>query len=245
MSAFGFLLVLGGFLSYFTLIFVFQRFTYKTWIFNIIIGVGIAMAVLSWFQSGTNLIFWSTIIVGVAWFILSKVELRLTGSKKLKLKQGSNLPAMTFTMIDGSEISEQYLIDKAPVLLVLYRGWWCPSSKTQLNEIIQQYEQFSKLGVKIYAASVDDPIAAAPLQEYVGGDITILCNVSESFLDSIGVRDPRGAPWYDRILFGAPKQDISMPSAIVINKNGKVVFAARSLQEDNRPRINDMLASLK
>ena len=178
MSAFGFLLVLGGFLSYFTLIFVFQRFTYKTWIFNIIIGVGIAMAVLSWFQSGTNLIFWSTIIVGVAWFILSKVELRLTGSKKLKLKQGSNLPAMTFTMIDGSEISEQYLIDKAPVLLVLYRGWWCPSSKTQLNEIIQQYEQFSKLGVKIYAASVDDPIAAAPLQEYVGGDITILCNVS-------------------------------------------------------------------
>lgn len=244
MSIFGFVLVLGGMLSYLIMLFILKRFTYKTWIFDAIIGTGLAVGILRLFQNETTIWELWAIGLGVFWFAWTRYELKLQGSKDLLLKSGTEVPAMTFTMIDGTEISQQYLIDKAPVLLVFYRGWWCPSSKTQLDEIIQYYDLFSEAGVSIYAASVDSPDEAAPIQEYVGEKITILCNVSETLLDEIGNRDHRGAPWYDRLIFGAPKQDISMPSALIINSSGKVAFAARSLHVDDRPRAANIIASL-
>jgi peroxiredoxin len=127
---------------------------------------------------------------------------------------------------------------------VFYRGWWCPSSKSQLDEIIAEYENLNNAGLTIYAASVDGPSEAKPLQERVGNKITILCKVPEALLNDVGICDQRGAPWYDRILFGAQKQDIAMPSALVINPSGKIVFVYRSTRVDDRPRPADIIASL-
>ena len=61
----------------------------------------------------------------------------------------------------------------------------------------------------------------------------------------VGVRDQRGAPWYDRILYGAERQDISMPAALVIDRSGKIIFAYRSTRLDNRARLADILADLQ
>ena len=47
-----------------------------------------------------------------------------------------------------SKSLEQDLIAGAPALLVLYRGWWCPSSKSQLDELVQGYERLSQGGAK-------------------------------------------------------------------------------------------------
>jgi hypothetical protein len=58
------------------------------------------------------------------------------------------------------------------------------------------------------------------------------------------VRDQRGDPWYDRILFGAKKQDISMPSALVIDTSGKIVFIFRSTRVDDRALPADIIASI-
>lgn len=244
MPLIGFIVVLAAFLSYFIMIFVFLRFTYRTWIFDIIIGVGMVMGGLGWYQESSSWSPWSAIIVGGIWFVVSRLEFRLVGSKKLILRAGSSVPNMAFVTTDGENVSEQDLIENAPTLLVLYRGWWCPSSKTQLDEIVQYYEELNAAGLKIYAASVDSPTEAVSIQEYVGDKITVLCNVSEALLDEIGVRDQRGAPWYDRLLFGAAHQNISMPTAIVINRDSKIAFITRSTKVDSRPRSKDILASI-
>jgi peroxiredoxin len=151
---------------------------------------------------------------------------------------------MTFLKTDGTSITEQDLIANAPALLALYRGWWCPSSKVQLDEIMANYANLNQKGVHIYAASVDEPDIAAPIQEHVGNHITILCDVSQEVLKKIGVEDTKGAPWYDRILFGAPERPIAMPSTLIINKDGRIIFVSRSTRVDDRPRANEILDSL-
>jgi peroxiredoxin len=178
-------------------------------------------------------------------FPVTRHELKLTGSKHLNLRVGDRLPKLNHLTTDGRQVFDQDLIARAPTLLVLYRGWWCPSSKSQLDEIHHDYKSLSEAGLTIFAASVDGPAEAAPIQEYVGDKITILCSVPESLLEEIGVRDQRGAPWYDRILFGARQQDISMPSALVINASGKIVFVYRSTRVDDRARPVDIIASLQ
>jgi len=113
----------------------------------------------------------------------------------------------------------------------------------QLDEITTYYAKLNEKGVSIYAASVDGPEMAAPIQEHVGNHITILCNVSAEVLKKIGVVDTKGAPWYDRLLFGAPERPIAMPSTLIINQEGRIVFVSRSTRVDDRPRANEILAS--
>jgi peroxiredoxin len=175
---------------------------------------------------------------------MSRIELRIVGSKELNLRVGDKMPAMDFLKTDGTQMSEQDLIANAPALLTLYRGWWCPSSKVQLHAIMENHEHLNKKGVSIYAASVDEPETATAIQEHVGNTITILCSVSEEVLKKVGVLDKKGAPWYDRIIFGAQKRPIAMPATIVINKDGRIMFASRSIRVDEGPRVDEILASL-
>ncbi len=241
----GLVFVLAGVLFYFMLIFVLHRFTYRTWMYDAMVFTGMVLAIIGWIIGDSSTLALTAIILGVVWFPVSRHELKLTGSQQLKLRKGDRVPAFTLLTTDGRQFTEQDLIAQAPALLELYRGWWCPSSKSQLDELYRDYESLSQAGLTLFAASVDEPTEAAPLQQRVGDKITILCGVSESLLDDVGVRDQRGAPWYDRILYGAPRQDISMPAALVIDKSGKIIFAYRSTQLDKRVPLADILANLQ
>lgn len=244
MTILGIIIILGVFISYLTMLFVLHRFTYKTWVFDVAVCIGMVIGAASWIQAGGNWLSWITIACGAIWFLVSRTELRIVGSKELNVRVGDKIPAMTFVKIDGTNFTEQDLIAHAPALLALYRGWWCPSSKVQLDAIMENHEYLEKNGVSLYAASVDEPEMVISIQEHVGSTITILCGVSEDLLKKVGVLDTRGAPWYDRLVFGAPKRPISMPAVLVINKEGKIVFASRSTRVDDRPRANEILASL-
>lgn len=244
MAILGLIIILGVNISYLTMIFVLHRFTYKTWIFDVAVGAGMVLGAASWFQAGGSWLSWSTITLGILWFLMSRIELRIVGSKALNLRVGDTMPAMAFLKTDGTPITEQDLIATAPALLTLYRGWWCPSSNVQLHAIMENNEHLNKKGVSLYAASVDEPETATAIQEHVGNTITILCSVSAEVLKKVGVFDKKGAPWYDRILFGAPERPIAMPATLVINKDGRIIFASRSSRVDEGPRVDEILASL-
>jgi peroxiredoxin len=244
MTAIGLIFVLAGLLSYVGLLFVLRRFTYRTWMFDAIVGAGMAVALVGWALGGSGAVASAAAVLGGAWFLATRHELKLVGSKGLRLRAGDRVPAFTVSTIDGKPFTDRDLIAHAPALLVLYCGWWCPSSKSQLDELARQRESLGEAGLTIFAASVDGPTEAAPLQQQVGEKITILCSVSESLLDEVGVRDQRGAPWYDRILFGAAQQDIAMPAALVIDGAGRIVFAYRSTRVDDRAQPAEILNSL-
>ena len=244
-STIGLIIVLSGFFSYLILLFGIHGFTYRTWIFDAIILLGIAVTLTGWAFGGNTVVSVISTMLGVAWFPVTRHELKLTGSKHLKLQVGDRIPQINLITTTGKLVTEQDLIAAAPTLLVLYRGWWCPSSKTQLGEIKEYYENLNEAGLTIFAASVDEPSEAAPLQGHIGEKITILGGLPGSVLDEIGSRDQRGAPWYDRILFGAKHQDIAMPTALVIDTSGKIVYIYRSTRVDDRALPADIIASLQ
>jgi peroxiredoxin len=244
MTALGLLLVVAAALSYLTLVFLLHRFTYRTWMFDAVAGAGMALALIGWALGGSGAPALATMGLGVIWFLVTRHELHLVGSKALSARVGDRVPAFTLSTIDGKPFTEQDLIANAPALLELYRGWWCPTSKAQLDEVAHNYQMLRDAGIKIFGASVDGPAEAAPLQQHVGDKITILCDVSGSLLDDVGVRDQRGAPWYDRLLYGAAHRDICMPAALVVDRTGKIVFAYRSTRLDERAQPADMLDSL-
>jgi peroxiredoxin len=244
MSIIGFVISLAGFLSFFIMLGAFHRFTYKTWIFDSIVLLGVVVSLLPWL-SGTQAWFSvSAWIVAIAWFVISRLEMNIPGSQKLLVKAGDQLPAMSFRKTDGTQFSEQDLIANAPALLSLYRGWWCPSSKLQLDEIMQYYDHLAGQGFKIFAASVDNPEDSAALQEYIGDKITILGGLLPDVLDKIGIHDDRGFPWIEQLTSDKSKVSIAMPTAFLINPEGIITYVSRSKRVDDRPRLDDIIANL-
>lgn len=151
---------------------------------------------------------------------------------------------MNLVTTKGEPFTDKDLVATAPVLLVLYRGWWCPTHKSQLNELLRAHERLAEAGLTVFAASVDTPEESEPIQQHVGNKITILCNLPDSLLDELGTKDTKGAPWYDRLIFGAKKQDIAMPTSFVIDTSGTVVYSYRSTTIDDRPDPDRILANL-
>lgn len=240
----GLVVALLGVVSYLFLLFVIHDFTYRTWLFDGIVLVGLGLAGAGWLSGGDGVVAVVAAVVGLTWFLLTRRELAIRGSDRLNLRPGDSLPTFSLATTDHRTVTDHDLVADAPTLLVLYRGWWCPSHKAQLDEIVDAYELLSAAGLSIYAGSVDGPDESQPVQDRVGETITILCGVSTGLLEEIGIRDQRGAPWYDRLIFGAKQQDISMPASIVINETGTVTYAYRSTRVDQRAAPDQILASL-
>jgi peroxiredoxin len=245
MAVLGMSVVVLGYGGYLTMLFALRRFTYRTWLFHAVILVGIGLALFGLALGDTGLPAWIAIGLGLAWFPLTRRELTLVGSERLTLQVGDRLPRFAALRPDGTPITDQDIVARAPVLLVLYRGWWCPSTRALLDELLRDHERLTSAGLTTFAASVDPPALAAGMQEHVGDGITILCSFPVAVLEAIGARDRRGAPWYDRLLFRAPRGDIAMPAALVVDASGRIVYAFRARRVDDHAPHRDILASLE
>lgn len=237
--------VVLGYGAYLTMLFALRRFTYRTWLFHAVILVGIVLALIGLATGDTGLPAWIAIGLGLAWFPLTRRELTLVGSERLTLKVGDRLPEFAALQTDGTPLTDRDVVARAPALFVLYRGWWCPSTRVLLDELLRHVERLKAAGLTIFAASVDPPEMAAGMQDHVGDGITIVCSFPVAVLDAIGARDRRGAPWYDRLLFRAPRGDIAMPTALVVHASGRIVYAFRARRVDEHARPRDILASLE
>lgn len=245
MAVLGLAVVVLGYASYLAMLFVVRRFTYRTWIFHLVVVAGIALAVLAGILGDRGPATWIAVGLGVAWFVITRRELTLVGSRRMKLGTGDTLPAFAALRADGTAFTDRDVVAGAPALLLLYRGWWCPSTRAMLDELLLDHAHLAAAGLTTFAASVDEPALAVGLQEHVGDAITIICSFPLAVLDAIGARDRRGAPWYDRLILRAPRGDIAMPTALVIDAMGRIRFAFRSSRVDERARPGDILASLK
>lgn len=233
MEVAGLVLVVAGLAGYVILLFVVGGFTYRTWIFDGVVAAGMTLAVAGWATGGGSVLPIASLSIGAFWFGFTRAELKLRGSDRLAVKPGDRLPAFVARTVDGLPISNFDLTAHGPALLTLYRGWWCPTSKVQVDAILAQNDALAAAGVALFAGSVDGPEEARPIQEHVGESMVVLCSIPESFLDAVGLRDRRGAPWYDRLLFGAAMRPIAMPALILLGADGRIVSAGRSSRLDD------------
>jgi peroxiredoxin len=69
---------------------------------------------------------------------------------------GRRLPQATLKDEQGNPVELSSLLGQ-PLLLVLYRGSWCPSCRSQLTALLPEADRFRAAGVKIVGISPDPP----------------------------------------------------------------------------------------
>lgn len=117
------------------------------------------------------------------------------------------------------------------VLLVFFRGAWCPYCRTQLVQLREQYPELQRAGAAVLAVSVDTPAESAALKERLAVPFPILSDPDHRVIDRYGVfhhDEPRG-------------RSIARPSLFVIDGAGQIRYKYVGLRPSDRPDTATLL----
>jgi peroxiredoxin len=84
-------------------------------------------------------------------------ELRATGIESAALQVGASLPALTLPDALGEPVDLKALNASGPLVIVFYRGGWCPYCNLELREWQRLVPQLRELGATLVAISPQTP----------------------------------------------------------------------------------------
>lgn len=170
------------------------------------------------------------------------------------LSVGSKPEAFTVSSHKGSPVSLQDLLDNnAPLLVVFYRGGWCPFCNVQIRQLTEAWPEFQKRGVTPVLISADKPDASAMAKATYEIPFPVLSDpdlkAHQAFNVIVQIEDETAEKYrtYGIVLedwSGRGHHKIAAPGIFLLDQNGKVQWAHVSQDYRTRPSVKQLLAML-
>lgn len=164
---------------------------------------------------------------------------------------GAQVPDFTLLDYFKKSFSLKEARAKGPLIVVLFRGGWCPYCSTYLRRVqAEMVEKANGLGAGIVAISsdaagvpgdeVDKEALSFPILSDTEGKVLGLFNAANKLTQEEYIEEKK---WHDLEAFSLNKLHlIAVPGVVVLDRMGKVVFCELNLDLSKRP---DPIAVLK
>jgi peroxiredoxin len=137
------------------------------------------------------------------------------------LRVGETLPALELINADGSQLETATL--KKPMLLIFYRGNWCPLCMAQIKEIAGQYRELADKGVEVLLISPQSQNHTVDLAQRFDAPMRFLVDQDNAMAQRLGIAAVHGLPSGLQVL--GYDSDTVMPTVIMTDAAGKILFA--------------------
>lgn len=154
----------------------------------------------------------------------------------------------------GNNVSLKKLLDKGPVVLVFYRGEWCPYCNKYLKELEESLLKVTAKGASIVAVTPEQPEYISKTIEKTKAEFSILHDVGLKIMKSYDVAyqlDEKTLTRYKKFSIDltkingdANKDNLPVPAVYVINKQGKIVYRFFDPDYTNRPPVSTIMKYL-
>lgn len=185
----------------------------------------------------TSVALTSAVLFGVYVFWYS----RFGRIASMDLSVGGSLPEFELNDSDGQAFRSEELLG-SPAVLMFYRGNWCPLCMAQIKEIADRYEDLAALGIKVVLVSPQSDEHSRKLAEKYDIPFRFLIDEDNQLARSLGIAVSNGVPVG---LPGGFAPDTVMPTLVVTNANGTIVFSDQTDNYRVRPEPDFFLAILK
>lgn len=138
----------------------------------------------------------------------------------------------------------------APLLVIFYRGGWCPYCNLQIVQLTKAWPEFKKRGVTPVLISADKPDAAALASRTyeipfpVLSDPTLIAHEAFNVVMSLDEETVKKYEQYGIFLSdwsGEAHNKFAISSAFLINKKGVIDWSHSSLDYATRPSVEQLL----
>ena len=139
----------------------------------------------------------------------------------------------------------------SPLLVIFYRGGWCPYCNRQIYQLTEAWNEFEKRGVLPVLISVDNPDAAALASRTYEIPFPVLSDPTLVAHDIFKVTMTPGEERLKRFeefginladWSGEDHNSFAVSSAFLVNKKGRVLWSHSALDYTKRPSVAQLLS---
>ena len=162
------------------------------------------------------------ITLTIGWIIYIKWYSTFENRESFQLVIGNNLPEFELESTSEEKISNSQFIGN-PTIYLFYRGNWCPLCMAQIKEIATQYKELEERGVNMVFVSPQPHFYTERLSKRYDLGFHYLKDTDNLVAKELGLLSENGIPaGFQALGFDS---DTVMPTVIITDSNGKIVFA--------------------
>jgi peroxiredoxin len=169
------------------------------------------------------------------------------------LGPGDRAPAFELPSAHGARLRLSSFLERGPVVLVFYRGGWCPWCNTQLRGLQAALDRIAALGGSLVAVSPQTPPSTAAFIDEARLGFEVLSDVNSFVASDYGITFELAEA--DRRLFRSVGNDLAAvngsdawilpaPSTFVIAQDAIIEYARIDPNYTSRPDVEEVLAVL-
>lgn len=170
------------------------------------------------------------------------------------LNVGAKAPNFVALDADSTSFNLYKTLKDGPVVVIFYRGFWCPVCNKHLAQIQDSLSLITARGTTVVAISPEKPEYLDKMAEKTGASFRLLYDEGYKISDAYDVTfTPKKAELvvYNTALGAKLKethsddsQRLPIPATYIINKNGKIVWRQFNPDYKERSTVKSILENL-
>ena len=169
------------------------------------------------------------------------------------IRVGEQAPDFTLTNAFGKKVNLYQELKKGPVVLVFYRGSWCPYCNLHLYVLNKAKPQFDQYNAQIIAVTPQQPDRSKAQIEKDGYPFEVLSDTTSKVMKDYQLYfqlTPELLTVYKKFNLdiesynGIGRTVLPVPGSFVIDQNGKVIAMQAQVDYKARMEPTDILAAL-
>jgi peroxiredoxin len=186
-------------------------------------------------------------------FLFSLFFCLLTVAQKQTLKVGDFAPVFSAADQDGNFVNLKEKLLKSKVILVFYRGHWCPYCNRELKALQDSLKLLQSKKAKMIAISPELPAYVKKTIEKTDATFPILSDRGHAIMDAYGVSIAQDEASQNRlknigvdlqVVNGANGNVLPVPAVFIINQDGKIDYIFFDSNYRARPSVKQLLEHL-
>lgn len=139
-----------------------------------------------------------------------------------QLKVGNVLPELVMEDANKNEVRTSMFIGN-PSIFLFFRGNWCPLCMAQIKEIASQYKELEKRNINMILVSPQPHKHTKSLAKKFDVNFNFLVDKENKVAKQLNIFAQNGIPMGFQTL--GYDSDTVMPTVIITNNHGKIIFA--------------------
>ena len=167
-----------------------------------------------------------------------------------KFNVGDKVP--NFTGIDqfGEKFELNKTLKDGPVVLIFYRGYWCPYCNQQLSQLNDSLKFITEQGGTVVAVTPEAPEGIQKTVKKTGASFKIIYDENLSIMNLYGVgfrldeATIRKYKSYNIPLDGKNGPNLPVPATYIVNSDSKILYAFYDPDYKKRATVGKILENL-
>lgn len=168
-----------------------------------------------------------------------------------------NSKAADFKAVDqyGSEIRLKDVLKDSLVVLIFYRGQWCPYCNRQLKKLEDSLQLIKDKGARLIAVSPEKPASISKTVEKTKASYSLLHDKEMRIMKSYGVSfevDEKTVSRYKNAEIDLAETNgqkdkiyLPVPAVYIISKEGTIIYRYFNSDYKKRPSVQEIIDNLR